>query len=1277
MTWLARLLVSLLRTVLGLFALGLVLAALYASLGRELVPLVAEYRDEVQSKAQAALGMPLRIGSLEGRWNGLSPLLLVHDVQLGSGASSIRLDQVRVVPDVLESLLTRQLHIANLELDGLQLSLREDEQGAWHVEGLPVRATGQQKTDPQQVLQALRRISTLSLLDSQLTLEPFEQPPLSFTYANLTLRSGVQRQRIDARLLLPDGQPLALRLRTRLQPSDWPASQAELYLSLPQSDWARWLPKSLTQAWRLEKLQAGGEVWLDWRDGQVQRAVAQLHAPELAGGYAQRKAVKVQDLALTAFFTRTAAGFDLLLDSLALSLGETRWGSVQLALQQQSAAAGREEQWTLNADRLDLAPLGPVVSALAPLPEQAAEALHALQPQGVLSNIQLSYRPQRTDADRLQYSLNLTQVGISPWHGIPAVENASGSVSGNLTDGDGRLASENLGLHFDQLFPDMWRYRTAGAQLLWHYDSGGLTLRSPYLQVVGEEGDVAGDFLVRLRKDPAEEDYMDLRVGIRNGDAQFTGKYLPTRSPGMSDKLSEWLNSAIRAGKVDEGYFQYQGSLLKGADAAARSLSLYFRVHDAELAFQPGWPTLREARGEVLIEGSGVRVRVPEGRLLESQVTAVNVAIPHVEPGRVARLAVQGQVQSSVVDALKILQEAPLGTADTFAGWRGEGPLTGKLNLDIPLAQGQTPRVQVDFATEGARLLLSEPPLELSQIKGAFRFDTATGLSAPDIRAQALGHALRGRAIAAGARGKARTRIEASGRVPLQVLTSWLGVTQSLPLSGELPYALSLNLDGADSQLRVSSDLKGLAVNLPAPFAKAAGDSRQAVWRMTLQGNERRYWLDYAGQASLAFAAPPGQALQGRGELRLGGAAASLPSAQGLRVAGRLSELDWSAWQAVGKQYGGAPGATGNLQFLRGAELQIERFNGFGTQVDNLAAKLARSSHGWQLDLASTLLEGRINLPDATGAPIAVDLARLSFPPAEPPSTTEVDKPDALAEVDPRQFPALDIRIARVLQGEQLFGAWSLKVRPTPQGVRFNDLSLQLKGLQLNGAAGWEGAPGASSSWYKGRLEGANLADVLLAWNFAPTVTSERFRLDVDGRWPGSPAWLSLKRFNGSLDASLRKGQMVEVKGSASALRVFGLLNFNSISRRLRLDFSDLLGKGLSYDKLKGVLVATDGVFVTREPIKMEGPSSGLELNGTLDMARDQIDAKLLVTLQVTNNLPLAALIVGAPAVGGALFVVDKLLGDRVARFASVQYSVKGPWQNPAITFDKPFEKPR
>ncbi|MBZ1530430.1 hypothetical protein J3323_11320, partial [Leuconostoc mesenteroides] len=142
-----------------------------------------------------------------------------------------------------------------------------------------------------------------------------------------------------------------------------------------------------------------------------------------------------------------------------------------------------------------------------------------------------------------------------------------------------------------------------------------------------------------------------------------------------------------------------------------------------------------------------------------------------------------------------------------------------------------------------------------------------------------------------------------------------------------------------------------------------------------------------------------------------------------------------------------------------------------------------------------------------------------------------------------------------------------------------------LKGLHIDGSGGWEWEPGSSSSWYKGRLDGKNLGDVLKAWGFAPTVTSRDFRMDVDGRWPGSPAWVSLNRYSGSLDAALRSGQFVEVEGSAQALRVFGLLNFNSIGRRLRLDFSDLFSKGLAYDRVKGLLVASEGVYVTREPI--------------------------------------------------------------------------------------------
>lgn len=92
--WLARLL----RIGLTLCGLGLVLLALYVSLGRELTPLVAEYQTELEVRGQAALGMPLRIARLEGRWQGFAPVLVAHDVSLGEADSSLRLDQVRVIP---------------------------------------------------------------------------------------------------------------------------------------------------------------------------------------------------------------------------------------------------------------------------------------------------------------------------------------------------------------------------------------------------------------------------------------------------------------------------------------------------------------------------------------------------------------------------------------------------------------------------------------------------------------------------------------------------------------------------------------------------------------------------------------------------------------------------------------------------------------------------------------------------------------------------------------------------------------------------------------------------------------------------------------------------------------------------------------------------------------------------------------------------------------------------------------------------------------------------
>ena len=1264
---LIRILGALTRWGLGLCALLLVLVALYVNLGRELFPLVAEYRAEVQTKAREALGMPLQIGTLEGRWSGMSPVLLAHDVTVGEGANALHLDKVRVVPDVWGSLLSRAVRVQHLELDGLKISLKEGVDGQWSLEGLPVQQD--KPLDPEQLLNQMQMLAQLSVLDSQITLQPLDQPPLTLTYVGLSLKTGSSQQRLDVRLTLPDGQPLTMNLRSRIRPSQWRDAEADAYLSLPQSDWARWLPARITQQWQFSQIKAGGELWATWGKGTLQSAAIRLNAPQFKGAYGERKPVQINNLALNGFFQRSAEGFKLSLDSLALNLGETRW-ETRLQLQQTSSTEKTQELWHLQADRLDLTPITPILNALGPLPEGVATTVERLKVTGTLRNVLLDIRPEATDDSKFSFAANLQQVGFDAYHGAPAARNVSGSISGDLGQGELRMDSKDFSLHLDPIFAKPWQYIQANARLTWKLDKQGFTLIAPYLKVLGEEGKIAGDFLIRLHFDPTQEDYMDLRVGLLEGDGRYTAKYLPTV---LSPALDEWLRTAILKGAVDEGFFQYQGSLNHDAVEAARSISLFFKVHDAELAFQPGWPHLSKISGDVFVEDSGVRILASKGQLLDTQVRDVFVNIPHVPAGKNSHMYIDGAFAGGLGDGVKILQDAPIGTGPTFAGWQGEGDLQGTLKLDIPLEQGEEPKILVDFKTAKARLKLSEPELELTQLKGDFRFDSTKGLSGQGITARAFDRPVSARIFADGKGGKINTRVTASGQVTVKKLTEWLKVTQPLPVSGDIPYQLQLNLDGADSQLMVSSSLKGVAVDLPAPFGMSAAQGRDTVFRMTLQGAERRYWLDYGDLADFTFAAPASNFADGRGELFLGSGNAVLPGAKGLRIRGVLSELDVEPWNALVDRYSGQDPGGSAKQLLSGADFRVGKLTGFGTTLDQARLQLDRKPTAWALQLDSQQVKGAVGLPDAKGAPITVNLQYVRLPAPDPAVQADENAPDPLASVDPTKVPALDINIAQLFQGKDLVGAWSLKVRPIAKGLAFNSMNLGLKGMQLQGAGGWEGVPGATSSWYKGRLEGKNLADVLKGWGFAPTVTSENFHLDIDGRWPGSPAWVGLKRYSGSLDATLNKGQMVEVEGGAQALQVFGLLNFNSIGRRLRLDFSDLFDKGLSYDRVKGLLVASSGVYVTREPITLTGPSSNLELNGTLDMVADRIDAKVLVTLPLTNNLPIAALIVGAPAVGGALFLIDKLIGDRVARFASVKYTVKGPVKEPKITFEKPF----
>lgn len=1258
----------LLRWGLWLLAGLLILAAVYVSMGRQFMPLMAEYREEIEQQLQQRLQQVVQIEQLTGSWRGFSPLLEARYVTLGEGDNAVQVESLYIQADVVSSLLAREVRFKTLTLTGLQINLQQDQHDQWALQGLQLHDAEQAAFQLNDWLIRLRQVAQISVLDSRVIIQAYDNEPLVLRYAGFTLSRAAQEQRLDLRAVLPDGKTLELSAQGQLIGGDWRQSSLAVYLKTPSSNLARWVPKKLLQETELGTLRVGGALWLRATQGQIHSAVLHLDDFELDGRAAHAEPLRLQSQHASAFYTNESGLQTTWFEHFKLQINDLALRDWRMALTYENA---KTPLWQLSLEQLELADVHHVLARAWPLPEVAADVLSSMQPSGTLDNLQLQWRPEAELGERLNFDSNLRNVAFSAWHDVPASSAISGRISGGLLHGELRLASDTgFSLHLAKLFAQPWHYQRAHAQLLWQFDEQGFTLRSPYLQVQGEEGEIAGDFLIRLLKDPAEEDYMDLRVGLRDGDARFTGKYLPSLVPGFSEELEHWLNTAIQAGHVEQGYFQYQGSLNKGAAPESRSISLYFSVREAQLEYQPGWPALKDAVGQVQIEDSGVRIRIDQGRILDSPVTAAYAEVLYGSPGQVPVLQLQAELQSTLADGLYFLQKTPIaqGVAE-FARWQGKGSLPVNLELTVPLAAQQSVHIKLDMDAQQVELQMPDINVHLRQLSGLFKFDSLSGLSAKRVSGQFLGQSFSGSIAAEGSGQQLRTHIDVQGLMPLERLTQWAEITQPLPVSGNLPYRLRLLLEGDDSQLRIDSSLLGVNVDLPAPFGKAAEQQSYADWRMTLAGAERRYWFDYADQLSLSLAAAPDAILAGRAQLRVGGGLARLPTQAGLQVRGRLNQLDLADWQALLQRYNLSE--QNSRQLLSSATLEIRRFNAFGVQADNLTAHLQPQAKGWQLALDSQQLKGQI-VEHGDKTPLSVHFAHLYLPDAVVQSAV---KQDALVDFDMRSIPALDVQIDALYHADSYLGAWSFNTRPQAQGVLFDKLQLSLKGLNVSGQAGWRRSNGQVNSWYNGRLSGDNLSDVLLAWGFAPTVTSRTFSADANMRWAGSPMALSLEKLSGDLDIRFHNGQLVTVDGGAQALRVFGLLNFDSIGRRLRLDFSDLIDKGLAYDRIKGRLLVDNGMYRTDTTLNLDGPSSDIELQGQIDLVSEKINAKMQVALPLSNNLPLAAIAVGAPAIGGALFVVDRLIGDRLARFASVTYHISGDWQNPDISLGKKDKK--
>ena len=127
----------------------------------------------------------------------------------------------------------------------------------------------------------------------------------------------------------------------------------------------------------------------------------------------------------------------------------------------------------------------------------------------------------------------------------------------------------------------------------------------------------------------------------------------------------------------------------------------------------------------------------------------------------------------------------------------------------------------------------------------------------------------------------------------------------------------------------------------------------------------------------------------------------------------------------------------------------------------------------------------------------------------------------------------------------------------------------------------------------------------------------------------------------------------------------------------MTLDFSDVFGKGISFDELTATVMADRGVINFVEPMVIDGTGGDFRINGTVNLLTGALDNEMVVTLPVSSSLPWYAAYLGFvnPIAAGAVLVGERLFRNQIDNLSSAKYKVGGTLQNPEVNFEQVFSK--
>lgn len=1267
-------------------ALGM---AVVVTIARLMLPGIDQYRPEIEHWLSEFMKQPVAIRSISAQWTGWTPHLELQGIDLLSpvdGRSITSFGGLRFTIDPLTSLLRRTLVPAGLSIAGLELTLTRDANGAITIEG--VGAQGSISSFRQNAFAYwLQQQPRLDVRSARITWNDRKSllEPVVFSDVELRIRSDGRQRSISGSTRLPSEVGKAfnfvLEWNGDLLQKDW---SGDLYTE------GRGLNPTFLlnyQQWMGLRLADGAvdfRVWTHWNRAVAVQVDGDFTSQQVRLGIGAH-AIRFGAVSGRLFARRDAPrSWHLGIDKLQLTTDAGRWPESTLGAALVFDADGGLEGLVADASFLridDLAPLVPYVEAL---PEATRSALMGLAPRGELSQIRLGYFPSRPPERRLLLETQFQNIAVSPWQRVPGMRGLDGHL--RVRNDGGELALDASGVHvslpqqFAAPLPvSVMRGEVSFARraATWIASSPGLVLRNDDFGVEISGSAQLGEDAVPL---------LDIVGRIERGALRSLPKYLPRNV--LLPHTEHWIRMALVDGLLTGGGFALRGRIDQFPFASGNGLfEAHAAMRQATLRYSEHWPQLERVDGELAFKGSGVTFALARGSLLGAALTPSRAVVTDLRAAEKS-VVIEAGARTTLESVRAIVRASPLadhlGSRLTDLALAGSFPLA--LKLEVPLEPERKSTVSGDIDLEGQDLTLHGTIIE--QARGRVHF-TRDGW-----HTEALSGLYRDMPIAIvgsnGYDGQAR-EIRFEGTADAATLAArladftpglhhWLlqhdlyaHMTGAISWVARAPLPDARTANDADSVRRIviESDLRGLALDAPAPLGRSPEESR--LFQITLERHGPHLstaLIDYAGllSARLRYVARDDGDRLDAAHVRFGTGPAPIPQAPGITVDGSLEMLPSSAWLALldTPPRGPARAATASdtASLPVSVDLSVGHLEALGQGFDAVLLRVARTSGDWSIDVAARDIAGRISVPRSPGgSAVTATFDRLLL-----------QKPDDAGprhRPDPRTIPPMQVSCQRFAFDGIELGALALHTRPDANGLALDELSFTSPTATIRASGAWTYLDELHRSRFEINAEAPDLGRMLNTFGYArDAIQGGRTGITIRATWAGTPADFTLQRLSGTLSMVIKEGRFLDIEPGQG--RLFGLISLQTLPRRLSLDFSDLFEKGFAFDRIDGQFTLDDGNAYTNNLV-MDGPAARVEVTGRTGLKTQDYDQRASVTPKFSSTLPVASALFGpiGAAVGGVLLLgqeVFKGLPRQIDRMLGARYAITGSWNSPVIS---------